>query len=88
MATGIGRYLENEISTFVSTFIFSILLAFLSFHGSSVTSYNLGNEFIGWFLIFFMYIGAIILIYRKPSFCRSTLFYKVNGLSTRIGYMY
>jgi hypothetical protein len=64
METGLGSYIVRKlITTFVSTFMFSILLAFLSFHDSTVTSYNQGNAFIGWFLIFFMYSGAIILIY-------------------------
>jgi hypothetical protein len=64
MESGIGSYIGRKLmTTFVSTFIFSFLLAFLSFHDSSGATSNQGNAFIGWFLIFFMYIGAIILIY-------------------------
>jgi hypothetical protein len=64
METKLGSYIVRKlITTFVSTFMFSILLAFLSFHDRSETSYNQGNAFIGWFLIFFIYSGAIILIY-------------------------
>ncbi|MDF2855836.1 MAG: hypothetical protein K0Q87_1687, partial [Neobacillus sp.] len=40
MGSNIGRKL---MTTFVSTFVFSILLAFLSFHDSSGAAYNQGH---------------------------------------------
>jgi hypothetical protein len=64
MESGMGSYIGRKLmTTFVSTFVFSILLAFLSFHDSSGAAYNQGHALLGWFLIFFIYSGAIILIY-------------------------
>ncbi|MGE6486797.1 hypothetical protein [Paenisporosarcina sp. NPDC076898] len=51
------------ITTSVTTIIFSLLLASLNLIGREEITYNQGDQFIGWFLIFFMYIGVIILIY-------------------------
>ncbi len=50
------------IATFFSSIIVSILLFLFSYDSSKIV-HDTGIEFIGWFLIFFMYIGIIILIY-------------------------
>lgn len=64
MQNEIGSLIFRKlVTTFVATTISSLLLALLSTQGPVETIYNQGDHFIGWFLIFFMYIGAIILIY-------------------------
>lgn len=56
--------IRKLITTFVTTIVTSILFAFFTLKEShSKIIYSLGNEFMGWFFIFFMYIGIIILIY-------------------------
>jgi hypothetical protein len=60
----LGSLIKRKlITTFVATTIFSVLLVFLSLTGSSEVIYNQGEQFIGWFFIYTMYIGLIILIY-------------------------
>ncbi|WP_240375656.1 hypothetical protein [Bacillus piscicola] len=55
--------LRKLITTFVTTTIFSMLLVFVSMIDGFEFVYNQGNQFIGWFFIYEIYIGAIILIY-------------------------
>ena len=64
MQNEIGSLIFRKLgTTFVTTIIFSLLLASLNLIGREEITYNQGDQFIGWFLIFFMYIGVIILIY-------------------------
>ncbi|MFF2755875.1 hypothetical protein ACFVR1_19460 [Psychrobacillus sp. NPDC058041] len=66
MQTRIGSLIVRKlITTFVATTIFSILSAFYytKVKSSFEIVYNQENEFIGWFFIYFMAIGVIILIY-------------------------
>jgi hypothetical protein len=52
------------ITTLVCTLTISIILAFLtSYEDYGTVNYNQGNAFLGWFLIYVMYAGVIILIY-------------------------
>lgn len=55
--------LRKLTTTFLATTIFSFLLVLISSKDGFEFVYNQGNQFIGWFFIYFMYIGAIILIY-------------------------
>lgn len=55
--------LRKFVVTFVATTISSLSLSFLNISGSLEIIYDQGDYFIGWFLIFFMYMGIIILIY-------------------------
>ncbi|MGM9986257.1 MAG: hypothetical protein ACI35O_03410 [Bacillaceae bacterium] len=56
--------IRKSATTFFTTTIFSLLLGFLiSSHDRSEFVYNQGNQFFGWFFIFFVYSGAIILLY-------------------------
>ncbi|MGB3259981.1 hypothetical protein [Paenisporosarcina sp.] len=59
----ISLIFRKLVTTFVTTTIFSLLLAFLNLIGREEITYNQVEQFIGWFLICFMYIGVIILIY-------------------------
>ncbi|MGB5947067.1 MAG: hypothetical protein WBG45_13440 [Paenisporosarcina sp.] len=60
----ISLIMRKLITTIVATIIFSIMLAFGNQSGNDLDSvYNQGNDFIGWFIIYFLYIGVIILIY-------------------------
>lgn len=64
MKTGIGSIIIRKIvTTFVAALIFSAILSFFSLNGSSEILFNKGNLFIGWFIVYFMYIGVIMLIY-------------------------
>jgi hypothetical protein len=64
METGIGSFIIRKlVTTFVAATIFSVLLSLFSLKGSSEIVYNQGNHFIGWFFIYLMYIGVIILFY-------------------------
>ena len=64
MQTGIASLIVRKlITTFVATTICSAPFGFFNIIGGSEVTYNQGNQFIGWFFIFSMYIGAIILIY-------------------------
>jgi hypothetical protein len=64
MDTKVKKFmLRKLIATFVSTTIFSFLLALLYILQAPSIIYNQGNQFIGWFFVYFIYIGAIILIY-------------------------
>lgn len=55
--------IRKLVTTFAATTIFSVVLSFFSLQDSSKILYNQGNQFIGWFFVYFMYIGVIILIY-------------------------
>jgi hypothetical protein len=55
--------LRKLTTTCVAATIFSVLLVFFSIKDGFEFVYNQGNQFIGWFFIYLMYIGAIILIY-------------------------
>lgn len=55
--------LRKLVVTFVTTVFFSILFALVFLNGGSEFEYNRGNQFIGWFFVYFMYIGLIVLIY-------------------------
>jgi len=50
-------------ATFVTTMIFSFVLVLVNSINGFEFEFNQGNQFIGWFFIYFMYIGGIILIY-------------------------
>ncbi|MBT2701471.1 hypothetical protein J7E79_29915 [Bacillus sp. ISL-40] len=64
MKTGIvSLIIRKLVTTIVATTIFSVLLSFFGIKGISEIVYNQGNQFIGWFFIYLMYIGVIILIY-------------------------
>lgn len=51
--------------TYVTTLIISIIFAYWYMSGrvKMENPYNLGGEFLGWLLIYSMYVGAIVLIY-------------------------
>ncbi|RDW22117.1 hypothetical protein [Oceanobacillus chungangensis] len=55
--------LRKLTATFVTTTFLSILFVLVSFSGGFEFEYNRGNQFIGWFFVYAMYIGLIILIY-------------------------
>lgn len=55
--------LRKFIATFVTTTVFSLLLSLLYIIQDTNTIYNQGNRFVSWFFIYFVYVGAIILIY-------------------------
>lgn len=60
----INLTLRKLITTIVTTIITSIMMAFGIVKGTNLEiGYYQGNEFIGWFFIYFVYIGVIILIY-------------------------
>lgn len=60
----VSLIMRKLITTIIATIIFSIVLAFGSLIGNDLNIvYNQGNDFIGWFFIYFLYIGVIILIY-------------------------
>ena len=66
METGIGNFMKRKlIATSVSTIVSTGLLTFFSIQANpeDVYIYNQGNQFIGWFLIFLVYVGVIVLIY-------------------------
>ncbi|WP_144550688.1 hypothetical protein [Bacillus sp. X1(2014)] len=64
METGIGNFMKRKlIATSVSTIVTTGLLLFFSIQDSPEGVYNQGNQFIGWFLFFLIYIGVIVLIY-------------------------
>lgn len=50
-------------TTFVTTVFLSILFVLLYFNGVGELGHNSWNLFIGWFFVYAMYIGLIILIY-------------------------
>lgn len=49
--------------TFVTTTILSVFFVIVYFSNDLGVSYNQGNDFIGWFVVYAMFIGLIILIY-------------------------
>lgn len=58
------RFLLRKLAaTFVTTMFLSMLFAFLYFSNENEIIYNRGNNFIGWFVVYAIYIGLIILIY-------------------------
>ncbi|MEI4769004.1 hypothetical protein WAX74_04935 [Psychrobacillus sp. FJAT-51614] len=62
MPSGTAGYVFIKfVTTFVTTTVTSLLLVLFSLFRS--TSYNLGELFIGWFMIFFFYSGLIVLLY-------------------------
>lgn len=64
MKTRIGTIIKRKlIATTVSTIVTTGLLTFFSVQDRPEEIYNQGNQFIGWFFIFFLYIGVIVLIY-------------------------
>ncbi|WHY66838.1 hypothetical protein [Neobacillus sp. SuZ13] len=64
METGIGNFMKRKlIATSVSTIVTTGLLLFFSIQANPEDVYNQGNQFIGWFLFFLIYIGVIVLIY-------------------------
>ena len=84
----IGHLLKRKITvTFVVTIVTSIILAFLTVNSmKDETAYGLGSSFLGWFAVFGIYAGAIILIYgnlvsigiellQKKGFIRKTWIY-------------
>ncbi|WP_066387185.1 hypothetical protein [Neobacillus mesonae] len=50
-------------ATFFTTTFISMLFSIITVNTTAEIVYNKGEHFVGWFFIFFMYIGAIILIY-------------------------
>jgi hypothetical protein len=83
----ISLIFRKLVTTFVTTTIFSLLLAFLNLIGREEITYNQGEQFIGWFLICFMYIGVIILIYGNLVSV-GIEYLQRNGLSDTIGFMW
>ncbi|WP_102349220.1 hypothetical protein [Bacillus sp. Marseille-P3661] len=64
MESRTGNLIIRKLTTtFVATTIFSLVLVFFSIIDGFELPYNKGNQFIGWFFIYLMYIGVIILIY-------------------------
>lgn len=55
--------LRKLAATFVTTTFLSMLFVFLYFSNGNEIIYNRGNNFIGWFVVYAIYIGLIILIY-------------------------
>jgi hypothetical protein len=55
--------LRKFLATFVSALICSLIIALLQIFDGNDPLYNSGNKLIGWSVVYFMYIGAIILIY-------------------------
>lgn len=50
-------------TTFVTTSLLSIFFALFTINFGSEMEYNQGNQFLGWFYVYTMYIGLIILLY-------------------------
>ncbi|PKG21735.1 hypothetical protein [Niallia nealsonii] len=50
-------------ATFISTFLPAFVFTFWYIYSDIESSYNQGNDFIGWFLVYFMYVFVIILLY-------------------------
>lgn len=63
---GVGIFvLRKIITTLVSTTIASLLLAFFSvkYETMNTVMYNQESHFLGMFMLFFIFVGAVILIY-------------------------
>jgi len=59
-----GRLILRKLTTtFITTMIFSLAPVLLNVKNGFEFEYNQGNQFVGWFFIYFIYIGLIILIY-------------------------
>ncbi|MCG1028436.1 hypothetical protein J5S49_09030 [Virgibacillus halodenitrificans] len=57
-------FLRKLTATFVTTVFLSILFVLVGFFpGGFESEYNRGSQFIGWFFVYVMYIGLIILTY-------------------------
>ncbi|NQD66270.1 hypothetical protein HP456_10105 [Bacillus haikouensis] len=55
--------LRKGLVTLVSTLLCALIMSvFITFNGEG-PRYNSGNHIIGWSVVYFMYIGAVILIY-------------------------
>ncbi|MFJ7932813.1 hypothetical protein [Sporosarcina sp. NPDC096371] len=55
--------IRKVIATFVATIIPAIPFAFFTIKESIGDAYRLGTDFLGWLLVFFIYIGLVILVY-------------------------
>lgn len=55
--------LRKFTATFVTTSVLSMLFVLIYLSNGSETVYHQGNQFAGWFIVYAMYIGSIILIY-------------------------
>lgn len=64
MGPRIGRLILRKLTTtFVTAMIFSFALVLISMLNGFEFEYNQGNQFIGWFFVYFMYSGAVIVTY-------------------------
>ncbi|GAA0302128.1 hypothetical protein GGQ92_002296 [Gracilibacillus halotolerans] len=64
METSKGSFFLRKITaTFITTAFISILFIIIIFNEGFEFEYNPGNQFIGWFLVYAMYAGVIVLIY-------------------------
>ncbi|MBM7694863.1 hypothetical protein JOC77_004342 [Peribacillus deserti] len=59
-----GKYIKRKLlTTYLSTTLVSMVLSFFYFFSDPDQMHNRGTEFIGWFSIYFTYVGVIMLIY-------------------------
>src|SRR5690625_4434350 len=56
-------FIRKITATFIATVFISLVFSIMMFNQGYELEYNRGNEFIGWFLLYAMYSGGIILIY-------------------------
>jgi hypothetical protein len=64
MGEGVGSLIWRKvISTYVVTAFFSALLAFFYIKNSTDVVYNQEEHFVSWFILYFMYMGCIVLLY-------------------------
>jgi len=64
MLTELQDMISRKIAaTFIAAFFPALFFAFWYIYGDIETSYNQGNDFIGWFLVYYIYAFAIILLY-------------------------
>lgn len=58
--TGVSFFSRKLIVTFVTTIIVAMVGSLLNV---DMTVYSQGNHFVGWTFVFFLYVGAVILVY-------------------------
>jgi hypothetical protein len=60
---GVQMIRRKFLATLASTLICSLILSLFETFNGNGPLYNSGNHLLGWSVVYFMYIGAIILIY-------------------------